>query len=92
MYLAQSLCQKKNKKLDTLPRQNYACLLHTQMQPKLPCCPNVIPALKSSLHEDFEARLTFGWFGDVFLSMSVQKLAILADLISTFYKVGIVGS
>jgi hypothetical protein len=47
--------------------------------------------LKSSHHEDFGIVLIFVWFGDVFLSMSVQKLAILADLISTFYKVGIVG-
>ncbi len=59
--------------------------------PKLPFHPNVNPASKSSHHKDFEAGLTFEWFGDVFLSMSVQKLAIWANPISTFYKVGFVG-
>ena len=47
---------------------------------------------KSSQHEDFGIALTFGWFGDVFLYMSVQNLAILAYPILTFCKVGIVGS
>ncbi len=44
--------------------------------------------LKFSQHEDFGIALTFGWFGDVFLSMSVQNSAILADRILTFNKVG----
>ena len=39
---------------------------------------------------DFGVALTFGWFGDAFLSTSVQKSAILADPVLTFYKVGIV--
>ena len=47
---------------------------------------------KSSHHEDFGVALTFGWFGDAFLSTSVLKLAILADPILAFYKVGIIGS
>jgi len=44
--------------------------------------------LKSSQHEDIDIALTFEWFGDVFLSMSMQNLAISADPILTFYKVG----
>ena len=59
--------------------------------PKQPYRPNVKAAAKSSHHEDFAEALTFGWFGGTFLSMSAQKLAILVDPISTFYKMGIVG-
>jgi hypothetical protein len=59
--------------------------------PKLPFCQNVKDASKSSHHEDLEAALTFGWFGDAFFVMNAQKSAILANSISTFYKVGIVG-
>ena len=51
---------------------------------------NVKEMPKSSQHEDFGIALTFGWFGDVFLSVSVQNLAILANSILTFYKVGVV--
>jgi hypothetical protein len=47
---------------------------------------------KSSHHEDFGVALTFGWFGDAFLSTSLQNSAILAGPIYTFYKLGIVGS
>ena len=58
------------------------------------CCfysnPNF--SIQKFYHEDFGIALIFGWFGDVFLSMSVQNSAILADPILTFYKVGIVGS
>ncbi len=36
--------------------------------------------------------LTFGWFDSAFLSMSEHKLAILANLISAFSNVGIIGS
>ncbi len=43
---------------------------------------------KSSHHEDFGIVFIHGWFCDVFLSTSVQKLAIFADPILTFYKVG----
>ena len=46
---------------------------------------------QSSHHENYRTVLTFGWFGGACLSMSAQKLAILADPIWTFYKVGIVG-
>jgi hypothetical protein len=53
---------------------------------------NVKALPKSSHHEDFGIALTFGWFGDAFLSTSVQKSAIFADLMATFYKIGIVGS
>jgi hypothetical protein len=62
-----------------------------KMQPELPFRPNVNPASKSSHHANFEAGSTCWWFGGVFLSMSVQKLAIWANPISTFYKVAIVG-
>ena len=62
------------------------------MQPKLPFCPNDEAFPKSSHHEDFGNVLTFGWFGDAFFVMSVQNFAILADPISTFYKLGIIGS
>jgi hypothetical protein len=44
-----------------------------------------------SHYEDFAGALTFGWFGGAFLCTSMHKLAILADPISTFYNVGIVG-
>ena len=46
---------------------------------------------KSSDNEDYKAALTFGWFGSVFLSVSMHKLPILADPVLTFYKGGIVG-
>lgn len=39
---------------------------------------------KSSHHEDYDIALTFGRFGDAFLSMRLKKSVILADLISTF--------
>ena len=58
---------------------------------KQPFCPKAKAAAKSSHNKDFEGALTFGWFGGAFVSMSVQKLAILADPILTFYKVCIVG-
>jgi hypothetical protein len=46
-----------------------------------------------SARTDLGVKLaTFGWFGSALFVMSVQNLAILADLISTFYKLGIVGS
>ena len=44
--------------------------------------------VKSSHHENFGIALTFGWFGDAFLSTSMQKLTIFANPIATFYKVG----
>ena len=47
---------------------------------------------KSSHHEDCATVLTFGLFGSAFCVMNAQKSAFLADLLSTFYKVGIVGS
>ena len=56
-----------------------------KIQPKLPFSLNVKAALKSWHHEDFEATLTFGWFGDAFFVVSTQKLAILPDPISTFW-------
>ena len=65
------------------------CTLKTQ--PNLPFCPNVKETPKSSLHEDFDVSLTFGWFGYAFFVMSAQKSAILADPIATFYKLGIIG-
>ena len=58
--------------------------------PKLPFHPNIKACTK--YHEDFVHVFTFGWFGDAFLSMSMQNLANLADPMSTFYKVGIVGT
>jgi hypothetical protein len=48
------------------------------MLPKQPFHPKVKAAAKSSHHEDFAGALTFGWLRGAFLSMSVQKLAILA--------------
>ena len=65
------------------------CALETQ--PKLPFCPYVKEMPKSSHHEDFGISLTFGWFGYAFFVMSAQNSAILADPLSTFYKLGIVG-
>ncbi len=53
---------------------------------------NVNASAKSSHHEDFADVLTFGWFGDAFFIISAQKLVILADQVSTFYKVDMVGS
>ena len=46
---------------------------------------------KSSHYEDYDVVLTFGWFCDRFLLMSMQKLAILIGWISTIsiYIVGI---
>ena len=61
------------------------------MQPKQPFFPNVKTVPQSSHHENYRTVLTFRWFGGAFLSMSAQKLAILADPIWIFYKVGIVG-
>ena len=60
--------------------------------PKLPFSLNVKACAKSSHHEYFAHAFTFGWFGDVCSVLSAQKFAILANRISTFYKVGIVGS
>ena len=60
--------------------------------PKLPFRQNVKACAQSSHHEDFAHALTFWWFGDVFSVLSAQKLAILVGWISTFYKVGIIGS
>jgi hypothetical protein len=64
------------------------------MLPKLPFNLNVKASAKSShsRHEDFVDALTFGKFGDAFSVLIAQKLAILVDPISTFHKVGIVGS
>jgi len=91
-YLAQSLSQKKRIRLDTPCRHIYAQFLHTFTATKTSPFHNVKTCAKSSHHEDFAHALIFGWFGDAFLSTSVQKLAILADPILTFYKVGIIAS
>ena len=53
---------------------------------------NVKALPKSSHHEDFGGVLTFGWFGYACFVMSAQNLANLADPISTFYILGVVGS
>jgi hypothetical protein len=55
--------------------------------PKLPFGQNVKAFAKSSHHENFAHDLTFGWFGNRFSVLSVQKSAVWADPISTFYKV-----
>jgi len=73
-YLGQSL-QKKN--LDTLSRQNCAHFLSAQNATKTLSFGNIKASAKSSHHEDFAHVLIFGWFGNVFFVMSVQKLAIL---------------
>jgi hypothetical protein len=54
-----------------------------KMQPKLPFHPSasVKACTKSSHHDVFVYALSFGWLGDVFSVLIVQKLAILADLI-----------
>jgi hypothetical protein len=53
---------------------------------------NVKTVPQSSHHGDLGIVLTFfGWFDGAFLSMSAQKSAILANPISTIYKVGMVG-
>jgi len=98
--LAQSLGQKK---LDTMPRYFFAHFLHTctvthtflfgnvkvKTAQNLQCwrfrqCLNIWLVVLYMI-------LTFGWFGCACLSTLVLNLAILADLISTFYKVGIIG-
>jgi len=80
---------KKKIKLDTLLRQNHAHFLRTQNATKTLPFGNVKASAKSSHHEDFADVLTFGWFGGAFFIMGAQKSAIMADPISTFYKVDI---
>ncbi len=58
------------------------CALKTQ--PKLYHFQIVKASPKSSHHEDFGNVITFGWFGGGCSVLIVQKLAILADLITTF--------
>ena len=86
-----SLSRSKKKKLDTLLRlrQNHAHFLHTRNETKTLPFGNVKASAKSSHHEDFADVFTFGWFGGAFFIMGAQKSAILADPISTFYKVDI---
>ena len=92
-YLAQSPGQKKLKlELESLPRQNYARFLRTQNATKTLPFRNVKTAPKSMSVGNYGNALTCGWFSEAFLAISAQKLATLADLISTFYKVGTVGS
>ncbi len=61
------------------------------MQPKLTFRPNFKECTKSSQYDGFVHVSTFGLIGDAFFVMSEQKLAILADRISAFYKVVIIG-
>ena len=92
-YLAQSPGQKKLKlELETLPRQNYARFLRTQNATKTFPFGNVKTAPKSMSVGNYGNALTCGWFSEAFLAICAQKSATLADLISTFYKVGTVGS
>ncbi len=70
----------------------YAHLLHACTATHSFPYGNVKACAKSSHHEDLAHALTFGWFGDAFVSTSVQNLANLANPILTFYKVGIIGS
>jgi hypothetical protein len=65
-------------------------IFRTQNATKIPFRPNAKTTSKSSHHEDYDIALTFVWFGGAFLSMIAQKLAILANPISTCYKVDIV--
>jgi hypothetical protein len=62
------------------------------MQPKQPFFPNVKACTKSLHHKDFLHAMIFGWFGDALLLLSVQKLAILADLyqLSANHIIGLV--
>ena len=69
----------------------YAHFLHAFTVTKTLPFHNIEASPKSSHHEDFGNAFTCRWFGDAFSSTSVQKLAILADPILTFYKVGVIG-
>ena len=60
------------KKLYTLFRHIYAHFLHAFTVNKTVPFHNVKTLTKSSHPEDFGIDLTFGWFGDAFLSMSMQ--------------------
>jgi hypothetical protein len=63
---------RSKKKLDTLFRHIYAHFLHAFTANKTLPFHNVKTLMKFSHHEDFGIDLTFGWFGDAFLSISVQ--------------------
>ena len=93
-FLEDTTYRAKNlgkKRLDTLSRHIfYAHFLHAFTANKTLPFHNVKALSKPSHQEDFGIALTFGWFGDAFLSTIVQKSAILADPVLTFYKVGIV--
>jgi len=75
------------KKLGILPRSIFAHFLHAFTAIHTFPYRSVKAMPKSSQHEDCGIALTYGWFGDVFLSKSVQNSAILADPILTFYKI-----